>query len=64
MDIGQAGSLTTLLQWLNLPSAGDIEFPLLNRGKEVDAWRNYKHPNKINPNSPGPNQRKFFDYDA
>ncbi len=64
IDIGHRGSLTTLLQWLNLPSAGDTDFPLLNSGKEVDAWRNYKHPNKVNPNSAGPKQRKFFNYSA
>tara|TARA_B100000809_G_C15021118_1_gene488476 strand:+ start:385 stop:1017 length:633 start_codon:yes stop_codon:yes gene_type:complete len=64
IDIGQTGSLTTLLQWLNFSSASYAEFPLLNSGKEVDAWKNHKHPNKINPNSSGPNHRKFFAYDA
>ncbi|AUD58127.1 hypothetical protein AYJ58_00875 [Shewanella sp. Pdp11] len=39
-----------------------LDFPKLNAGTHVAAWHEYKHPNKVNSNSAGPQSRKFFDY--
>ena len=39
-----------------------LNFPKLNAGTHVAAWHEYKHPNKVNSNSAGPQSRKFFDY--
>ncbi|MCL1123497.1 sulfotransferase [Shewanella surugensis] len=44
---------------LNYPP---LSFPHLNKGKHVADWREYKHPNKVNPNSAGKDRRQFFDY--
>ena len=70
IDISQSGSLTTLLSFLDIAIEGiaeqshgtDINFPKLNIGKQVDSWKEFKHPNKVNPNSAGKEHRKFFDY--
>lgn len=62
INIGQAGSLKTLLDFLGIDSETAGEFPHLNSGKEVDGWKNFKHPNKINPYSAGKEHRRFFDY--
>ena len=66
IDISQSGSLGTLLSFLNISIEGltkaDTDFPRLNIGKQVDSWKEFKHPNKVNPNSAGREHRKFFDY--
>ncbi len=66
IDISQSDSLGTLLSFLGISVEGltqtDTNFPRLNIGKQVDSWKVFKHPNKINPNSAGREHRKFFDY--
>ena len=62
LDISNPTSLQVLLTFLNVPCKENIEFPKLNVGKEVDSWKNLKHPNKINSLSAGREHRKFFDY--
>ncbi|WP_049629326.1 sulfotransferase [Cellvibrio sp. pealriver] len=62
IDISQSGNLKQLLVFLGIDSSAAGEFPHLNVGKQVDRWREYKHPNKINSNSAGTERRKFFDY--
>jgi hypothetical protein len=62
IDISQAGSLHSLLTFLGVNSDAVSEFPHLNVGKLVDNWKTYKHPNKVNSYSAGPEHRKFFDY--
>lgn len=62
LDISQQGSLQTLLEFLGVNAEHGDEFPHLNRGKLVDNWKEYKHPNKINSLSAGTEHRKFFDY--
>jgi hypothetical protein len=70
LDVSQTGSLSHLLQFLQLTPMGEntadgapgLSFPKLNVGRNVASWREYKHPNKINANSAGPESRKFFDY--
>ena len=62
IDISKSGSLLKLLEFLNISSKDDIEFPKLNIGKEVDGWKNLKHPSKVNSLSAGKEHRKFFDY--
>ena len=67
IDISASNSLSTLLTFLdisthNLPIE-KRQFPRLNVGKLVDGWKEFKHPNKVNPNSAGVEHRKFFDYE-
>jgi len=62
IDISGKNSLQKLLQFLAIDAEGAGEFPHLNIGKQVDNWREYKHPNKINSLSAGKEHRKFFDY--
>jgi hypothetical protein len=66
IDISQRGSLKQLLDFLGVSvglGADDVgEFPHLNIGKQVDNWKEFKHPNKINSLSAGKEHRKFFDY--
>jgi len=62
IDISHRGSLKRLLEFLGLKSQEVSEFPQLNIGKQVDGWKEFKHPNKINSLSAGKEHRKFFDY--
>jgi len=66
IEISQSGSLGTLLSFLDISIEGltitNTDFPKLNIGKQVDSWKAFKHPNKVNPNSAGREHRKFFDY--
>ena len=62
INIRQTGSLTTLLEFLQINATGTEEFPRVNTGKQVDAWKACKHPNKINSLSAGKEHRKFFAY--
>lgn len=62
IDISQTGSLKKLLEFLGIDTQAAGEFPHLNIGKRVDSWKEFKHPNKINPMTAGKEHRKFFDY--
>lgn len=62
IDISQEYSLQKLLAFLGIESEIAVKFPHLNIGKQVDNWKEFKHPNKINSLSAGKEHRKFFDY--
>lgn len=62
IDIGQPNSLQTLLTFLGIKDDDAIDFPVLNVGRNVASWDEYKHPHKISSNAAGPDKRKFFDY--
>ena len=62
IDISQEDSLTRLLNFLEIHTKDAGKFPHLNTGKQVDNWKGYKHPNKINSLSAGKEHKKFFDY--
>lgn len=73
IDVSHAGSLSRLLQFLGMEAKTEhngatvglsepLSFPKLNVGRNVASWGEYKHPNKVNTNSAGPQSRKFFDY--
>lgn len=62
IDLSQNASLQTLLEFLGIESKIAVDFPHLNIGKQVDNWKVFKHPNKINSLSAGKEHRKFFDY--
>ena len=62
IDISQQHSLQKLLGFLGIESETMNGFPHLNISKQVDNWKEFKHPNKINALSAGKEHRKFFDY--
>jgi len=62
LDISQQHSLQKLLGFLGIAAETKSEFPHLNIGKQVDNWKAFKHPNKVNALSAGKEHRKFFDY--
>lgn len=62
IDVSINTSLIELLEFLDIPTKEQTTFPQLNVGKLVDAWKEIKHPNKINSLSAGQEHRKFFDY--
>ena len=62
IDLSYHDSLNRLRKFLNIADDSLAKFPHLNIGKQVDAWKNLKHPNKVNSNSAGTEHRKFFSY--
>tara|TARA_R110001599_G_scaffold394_2_gene1768 strand:- start:22 stop:651 length:630 start_codon:yes stop_codon:yes gene_type:complete len=62
ININHPDSFNSLCQFLDLKKESHTSFPHLNIGKQVDSWKELKHPNKINPNSAGKEHRKFFSY--
>lgn len=62
IDLSHSDSLQGLLGFLGIKSTAAENFPHLNIGKQVDNWKEFKHPNKINSLSAGKEHRKFFDY--
>lgn len=62
INISEPGSLSELLMFLGVENVDSSDFLRLNVGKQVDAWKQYKHPLKVNSNSSGKKHRKFFDY--
>ena len=62
INISEPGSLQKLLPFLNIHENAARSFPHLNIGKQVDNWKQLKHPNKINSLAAGKDHRKFFDY--
>jgi len=62
INISQKDSLNTLLKFLDIAPSTTGRFPHLNIGKQVDSWKEFKHPNKVNANAAGKEHRKFFDY--
>jgi len=62
IDVSEKNSLKKLLDFLGIQAENSTDFPHLNKGKQVDNWKEFKHPNKINSLSAGKEHRKFFDY--
>ena len=62
LDVSQPGSLTQLLKFMGQPTDHALDFPHLNADNKISAWRNLKHPNKVNASASGPERRRFFDY--
>jgi hypothetical protein len=62
LNLSHDGSLVNLLDFLGLENAGNKEFPHLNIGRHVSGWREFKHPNKVNPNKAGEDGLKYFDF--
>jgi Sulfotransferase domain len=62
INIKEENGLKKLLAFLHIETMDMTSFPRLNVGKQVDFWREFKHPNKINALSAGKDHRKFFDY--
>ena len=62
INVGEHGSFKKLLHFLNINVDLADSFPHLNIGKQVDNWKQLKHPNKINSLAAGKEHRKFFDY--
>lgn len=62
VNLSEEGSLTSLLAFLGIEAKESQEFPHMNIGRHVSGWREYKHPNKVNPNKAGEDGLKYFDY--
>ena len=62
IDISQSDSFNSLMRFLDITSNEESDFPQLNRGKQVDDWKGFKHPGKVNPNSAGKEHRKYFEF--
>ncbi|WP_299263195.1 sulfotransferase [uncultured Psychrosphaera sp.] len=62
IDVSEPNSLLKMSRFLGLSAKKDATFPKLNVGRNVASWGEYKHPNKINSNLAGIEQRKYFDY--
>jgi hypothetical protein len=62
INISEYEGLQKLLSFLNIQDDKAESFPHLNVGKQVDNWKQLKHPNKINSLAAGKDHRKFFDY--
>lgn len=62
IDVSKENSLSELLAFIGVTTDELMSFPHLNVGKQVASWKEYKHPNKVNSNAAGLEQRKFFNY--
>ena len=62
LNLSHQGSLKSLLLFLGIEAKEHAEFPHLNIGRHVSGWREFKHPNKVNPNKAGEDGLKYFDY--
>lgn len=64
IDVSTDDSLAELLSFVGITTIHNTKFPLLNVGKQVDAWKAVKHPNKINSLSAGKEHKAFFNYEC
>ncbi|PKH56350.1 sulfotransferase family protein [Shewanella sp. Choline-02u-19] len=62
IDVSKPSSLSELLTFIGISTEENLDFPHLNVGRKVACWKEHKHPNKVNSNAAGLEQRKFFDY--
>ena len=62
LNLSHQGSLKSLLLFLEIETKEHAEFPHLNIGRHVSGWREFKHPNKVNPNKAGEDGLKYFDF--
>lgn len=62
LNLSHEGGLTSLLDFMGLENEGNKEFPHLNIGRHVSGWREFKHPNKVNPNKAGEDGLKYYDF--
>lgn len=62
ITINQTNSYAELMQFLGLKHGPNDNFPHLNQGRMITAWKDIKHPNKVNSDAFGPERRQFFNY--
>jgi hypothetical protein len=66
IDVSKPSSLSELLAFIGISAGSDLhlglDFPHLNIGRKVACWKEHRHPNKVNSNAAGIEQRKFFVY--
>ena len=62
INLSDPNSFVALYDFLGLPYQTGENFPHLNTGSQVAAWKAYKHPNKVSSHSAGKDHRQFFDY--
>ncbi|WP_154223204.1 sulfotransferase [Marinicella rhabdoformis] len=62
INIKHKNSLSDLCSFIKTTTPTSIEFPHLNSGRMITAWKDIKHPNKIDSNASGKDRRKFLDY--
>lgn len=62
ININHKSSLSDLNSFLEIPLPTTGEFPHLNSGRMITAWKDIKHPNKIDSNAFGIERRKYLDY--
>lgn len=64
LDVSEADSLRKLADFVSVELAGDLEFPRLNINGKITAWKDIKHPMKIDSNAAGEYRRKYYSYDV
>lgn len=64
LDIGETGSLQSLADFLSVKLDGSSEFPWLNVNGKITAWKDIRHPLKINSNASGKYRRQYYQYEC
>ena len=62
INVKDKNSLRDLFSFINIPSPTSSAFPHLNSGRMITAWKDIKHPNKVDSNAFGKHRKQFFDY--
>lgn len=64
LDVSETGSLHKLASFLSVKLDGRSEFPLLNVNGKITAWKDIRHPLKIDSNASGKYRRQYYQYES
>jgi len=64
LDVSETGSVKKLADFMSVEFASGINFPRLNLNGKITAWKNIRHPLKIDSNASGEYRRQYYSYDV
>jgi len=64
LDVNQSDSLQKLADFMSVELVSGLKFPRLNLNGKITAWKDIKHPLKIDSNASGEYRRQYYPYDV
>jgi len=64
LDVSETDSVKKMADFLSVELAGGFEFPRLNLNGKITAWKDIRHPLKIDSNASGEYRRQYYSYDV
>jgi len=64
LDVSETDSVKKLADFMSVELARGCKFPRLNSNGKITAWKDIRHPLKIDSNASGEYRRQYYSYDV